>query len=274
MKLRIKYTKTGPLRFISHLDVMRFFQKAIKRAGFDVSYTKGFSPHQIISFAAPMPLGMTSEGEYFDGEFNSVTNTLDMMDRINAVMPEWVRVLDIIRLEDKAKPSMALVAASDYIVYDNPQSGLKTVSRLIEKGIELPDSLVAIKKTKSGEKEEDIRPFVYGLGVCDTKTGAVKRWILNPKDRADEIGDRIEIVTPLDMDEGLYMLLSAGSMNNLKPEALLSGLAGLNGVPYEPGCERTHRIDTYMNKESEDTLNETLNEAKMLVSLKYSGERF
>ena len=72
MKLRIKYTKTGVLRFIGHLDVMRFFQKAIRRAKLDVSYTKGFSPHQIISFAAPMPLGMTSEGEYFDGEFDFV----------------------------------------------------------------------------------------------------------------------------------------------------------------------------------------------------------
>ena len=266
MKLRIKYTKTGPLRFISHLDVMRFFQKAIKRAGFDVSYTKGFSPHQIISFAAPMPLGMTSEGEYFDGEFNSVTNTVDMMESINAVMPEWVRVLDIIKLEDKAKPSMALVSASDYIVYDNPQSELKTVSRLIEKGIELPDALVAIKRTKSGEKEEDIRPFVYGLGVCDTRTGDIKKWILDPAEKTAAVGDRIDIVTPLEMDEGLYMLLSAGSMNNLKPEALLSGLAGLNGLPYETGCERTHRIDTFMDAETETGIK--------LLSLKHSGERF
>ena len=61
MKLRIKYTKTGAVRFIGHLDVMRHFQKAIRRAKLDVAYTKGFSPHQIISFAAPMPLGMTSE---------------------------------------------------------------------------------------------------------------------------------------------------------------------------------------------------------------------
>ncbi len=262
MKLRIKYTKTGPLRYISHLDVMRFFQKAIKRAGFDVAYTKGFSPHQIISFAAPMPLGMTSEGEYFDGEFNSVTTSLDMTERINSVMPEWVRVLEIIRLEDKAKPSMALVSASDYIVYDNPQSSALIVKQLTEKDFKLPDTLVAVKKTKSGEKTEDIRPFVYGLGVCDTKTGDIRKWILKPDDKVTKVSDRIDIVTPLEQPEGLYMLLSAGSMNNLKPEALLFGLAEHLGIPSETGCERIHRIDTYMDG------------ADGLLSLKHSGERF
>ena len=262
LKLRIKYTKTGPLRYISHLDVMRFFQKAIKRAGFDVSYTKGFSPHQIISFAAPMPLGMTSEGEYFDGEFNSVTNTVDMMKSINAVMPEWVRVLDIIKLEDKAKPSMALVSASDYIVYDNPQSSCKAVSALIAKSFELPDSLTALKKTKSGEKKEDIRPYIYGLGVCDTRTGDIRKWILRPDEKISVVNDRIDIETLLEQPEGLYMLLSAGSMNNLKPEAVLSGLGTYLQVNYETGCERIHRIDTYMDG------------AKVLESLKLSGERF
>ena len=53
MKLRIKFNKYGPVRFIGHLDVMRFFQKAIRRAGIDVAYSQGFSPHQIMSFAAP-----------------------------------------------------------------------------------------------------------------------------------------------------------------------------------------------------------------------------
>ena len=236
MKLRIKYTKTGPLRYISHLDVMRFFQKAIRRAGFDVSYTKGFSPHQIISFAAPMPLGMTSEGEYFDGEFNTVTNTADMVEGINETMPPYIQVLDIIKLEDKAKPSMSIVAASDYVVYDNPQSEVRPVSNLISKGFELPDELVALKKTKSGEKTEDI-----------ITEGA---------------SDRVKIVTPLEEPVGLYMLLSAGSINNLKPEAVSGGLAKLFDCPYSAGDERIHRLDTFMNSDTG------------FASLDKSGERF
>ena len=68
MKIRIKFQKSGPLRFIGHLDVMRFFQKAIRRAGLDIVYTGGFSPHQIMTFAAPLGAGLESEGEYMDIE--------------------------------------------------------------------------------------------------------------------------------------------------------------------------------------------------------------
>ena len=132
MKLRIKYTKLGSLRFIGHLDIMRFFQKAIRRAKLDVSYSKGFSPHQMISFAAPMPLGMTSEGEYFDGEFESVTTTEDMMARLNATMPPEIQVLDIIELPDNAKPSMAIVTASDYCIYKNEECENDTIPQLLQ----------------------------------------------------------------------------------------------------------------------------------------------
>ena len=66
MKVRIEFSKTGSMKFIGHLDVMRYFQKAIRRSGIDVSYSQGFNPHQLISFAAPLGVGLTSDGEYMD----------------------------------------------------------------------------------------------------------------------------------------------------------------------------------------------------------------
>ena len=54
MKIRIKFTKQGPVKFIGHLDVMRYFQKAMRRADVDIKYSEGFSPHQVMSFAAPL----------------------------------------------------------------------------------------------------------------------------------------------------------------------------------------------------------------------------
>ena len=68
MKLRIKFSKHGVLKFIGHLDVMRYFQKAIRRAGIDICYSSGFSPHQVMSFAAPLGVGLESNGEYMDIE--------------------------------------------------------------------------------------------------------------------------------------------------------------------------------------------------------------
>ena len=66
MKVRIKFEKRGSLRFIGHLDLMRYFQKANRRADLPIAYSEGFSPHQIMSFAAPLSMGVESTAEYAD----------------------------------------------------------------------------------------------------------------------------------------------------------------------------------------------------------------
>ena len=88
MKIRIKFRKTGIMKFIGHLDVMRYFQKAIRRADVEICYSGGFSPHQIMSFAAPLGVGITSNGEYVDIEVHSTGTTAEMLERLNAVMAE------------------------------------------------------------------------------------------------------------------------------------------------------------------------------------------
>lgn len=220
LKLRIKYTKLGSLRFIGHLDIMRFFQKAIRRAKLDVSYSKGFSPHQMISFAAPMPLGMTSEGEYFDGEFESVTTTEDMMARLNATMPPEIQVLDIIELPDNAKPSMAIVTASDYYIYKNEECENDAIPQLLQA---LPafaekDKVEIVKKTKSKEELTDIRPLIYEIK---------------------------------EYKDGVYMLLASGSKDNLKPELVVEAMCNEAGVPFNRYDYRIHRLETYMGEKEE-----------------------
>ncbi len=196
---------------------MRLFQKAIRRAKLDVAYSKGFSPHQIISFAAPMPLGMTSEGEYFDGEFNSVTTTKDMMKRLNSVLPDGVKVHDIVLLDDKAKPSMAIVTASDYYIYKNDECENETLDLLIAS----IDSMISkekidiVKKTKSKEELSDIKPLIYDLKPYK---------------------------------EGIYMLLASGSKDNLKPELVIEALCNESGNIYNRYDYMIHRIETYMGE--------------------------
>ena len=215
LKLRIKYTKTGVLRFIGHLDVMRFFQKAIRRAKLSVAYTKGFSPHQIISFAAPMPLGMTSEGEYFDGEFDLVTSTEDMMKRLNETMPEEIQVLDIVELPDDAKPSMAIVTASDYYIYLNDEAVSDVFKELTPKLSDFYDEnqIEILKKTKSKEVMTDIKPLIYDIKPYK---------------------------------EGIYMLLASGSRDNLKPELVILALCEYAGISYNRYDYMIHRLETYM----------------------------
>ena len=124
MRLRIKFSKTGPMRYISQLDIMRFFQKALKRADADVSMSEGFSPHMLMSFALPLSLGMESVGEYFDVDVNSCGSTEKLMEDLNRQMCEGCRILSVKSIpQDKANKCMTQVAAADYSVFVKAADG-------------------------------------------------------------------------------------------------------------------------------------------------------
>ena len=105
------------MKFIGHLDIMRYFQKSMRRAHIDIAYSEGFSPHQIMSFAAPLGVGITSDGEYLDIEVNSTLSSKESIDALNQVMVDGISILEYKKLPDMAKTSMSLVAAADYLVY-------------------------------------------------------------------------------------------------------------------------------------------------------------
>ena len=137
MKLRIQFSKYGPLRFIGHLDVMRFFQKAIRRAEIDIAYSSGFSPHQIMSFASPLGLGVESRGEYLDIQVNEPMkipmNAQEMKDRLNAVCVEGIEIVRIVRLPENAGNAMASVAAASYT------AAIKQDESVLKAGVSLSD---------------------------------------------------------------------------------------------------------------------------------------
>ena len=112
MKIRIKFSKHGAMKFVGHLDIMRYFQKAMRRADVDIKYSEGFSPHQIMSFAAPLGVGLTSNGEYLDIEVLSTKDSRTMLKQLNDVMAEEVEVLQYRKLEDSSKNAMSIVAAT------------------------------------------------------------------------------------------------------------------------------------------------------------------
>ena len=240
LKIRVKYTKTGVLRFIGHLDIMRFFQKAIRRAKLDVKYSKGFSPHQIISFAAPMPLGMTSEGEYFDGEFNSITSKEDMMKKLNDTMPNEVRVLDISILEDNEKPSMSVVSASDYYIYKNDECENDNIRKLIDiiESFNNKEKIEILKKTKTKEETSDIAPMIIKLCSYEEYVNGGGKPAFS---YCDEIKNEHQ-----GGKDGIYMLLCSGSRGNLKPELVIEAMCKEAGLLYNRYDYMIHRLETYM----------------------------
>ncbi|MFR3320816.1 MAG: TIGR03936 family radical SAM-associated protein [Lachnospiraceae bacterium] len=85
MRVRVKFSKYGVMKFIGHLDVMRYFQKAMRRAGIDIAYSEGMSPHMIMSFAQPLGVGLTSDGEYMDVELRTPIASDEAIRRLNEV---------------------------------------------------------------------------------------------------------------------------------------------------------------------------------------------
>ena len=95
---------------------MRYFQKAIRRADIDILYSEGYSPHQIMSFASPLGLGITSEGEYMDIAVGQTDSSVESIRRLNAQMAEGIEILSYRQLPEKNTNAMASVAAADYVV--------------------------------------------------------------------------------------------------------------------------------------------------------------
>lgn len=145
------------MKFIGHLDMMRYFQKAVRRAKIDIRYSEGYSPHQIMSFAAPLGVGITSDGEYFDIEVNESMTSKEAVAALNETMVDGVEVTSYVKLPDKAKTAMSIVAAADYRLsykegYESPFSTEEWKRIVKERFLDSPQFTI-IKKTKKSERE-------------------------------------------------------------------------------------------------------------------------
>lgn len=216
MKVRIKFSKTGHTKFIGHLDTMRYFQKAVRRAELPIAFSGGYSPHMIMSFAAPLGVGITSQGEYFDMELTETVPTNEIVRRLNDTMAEGFRVLAARQVEDgKAGKAMSLVAAADYYIEfregKEPEADWK---KKIPEFLSQKEILVS-KVTKNGEKIVDIRPYVYKMGIQ---------------------GDKI------------FMMLASASANYTKPETVMNAFIQWLGEEPKPFACMIERLEVYADK--------------------------
>ena len=163
MKVRFKFSKEGPVRFLGHLDTMRYFQKAIRRAGLPAAFSAGFSPHMLLTFAAPLGVGIESRAEYFDLELTEPVPGDELVRRLDAQMAEGFRVLNAVQVTDKKSGNaMSLVAAADYALFERKNHPLETILPAVD-AFMAQDEILITKTGKSGERQVDIRPFIYEM---------------------------------------------------------------------------------------------------------------
>ncbi|MCC8150818.1 MAG: TIGR03936 family radical SAM-associated protein [Lachnospiraceae bacterium] len=265
MRIRIKFRKNGVMRFIGHLDIMRFFQKAIRRAGLDVAYSEGFSPHQIMSFAAPLGVGVTSDGEYLDIEVISTGSSAESMAALNAAMVEGMEVTSYVALRQNAKKAMTAVAAADYIVYfkkreDFSQDGIR---QRIREYYENRETIEITKQSKKSERVIDVKPLIYRFEAYEDSDSPVmsdslaKDQTVNstsgfeqdgrPSSACSNLENEISefVLSDLGTRRGFFLRLSTGSTDNIKPELVLQDFYAYFGKDYDPFNMQIHRLEVY-----------------------------
>ena len=236
LKARLKFTKYGAVKFIGHLDLMRFFQKAFRRAGIDVAYSQGYSPHQITSFAAPLGVGLTSGAEYMDMELNSSITKEEFLEMLNPALVDGIEAVGFSMLADDSIKSMTAVAAADYMVsLKDGYEAIENFSEQFMKFISKPNIKI-LKKTKKGEKELDIKPFIYEASLTKEEFNKHCMYELNV-DQADSY----------DNDNVVFLRLCSGSVDNLKPELVMEAFCQYMKLEYNPFAYQVHRMEVYAN---------------------------
>lgn len=214
MKIRIKFLKQGSMKFIGHLDVMRYFQKVMRRADVKIRYSEGFSPHQIMSFAAPLGVGITSNGEYLDIEVTQTEDSRTMVERLNRVMVDEIRILSYKKLDDSCKNAMSMVSRADYTLTFREGYEPADMDNFFERLAAFYDQkeIIIQKKTKKGQKEMDLKPLIF----CLERRG-----------------------------QAVFMTVSTGSTDNIKPELVMETFYESQHWQYPPFAFQIQREEVY-----------------------------
>lgn len=166
-EVRLRFSKQGRLKYISHLDINRALSRAFKRAAIPMWYTEGYNPHPYMSFSLPLSLGVESLCEYVDIRIVGEISNDEIKKRMNTVLPADLRILDVYGdFRDSSE-----IMFSDYVFKiqfaDNEQA-LNKLESVLES-----DRIFALKKGKQGKrkvfKEVDIKPLIdkYNISVRD-----------------------------------------------------------------------------------------------------------
>jgi len=208
----ICFSKEGDIKYISHLDVMRMFRRAFKRAGLDLVYSNGFNPHPKLSIAAPLPLGFTSTDEWMDVETKEDFRADNLKQALQQEMPVGITILEVRAKElqpNKANPMLAarVTAAKYMIAADLPEQTLAKIQQDTAEQFLAQEHIFVEKRQKKKKtmQKVDIRNKIRSLLL-------------------HRVDDKLFLST----------LLSTGSASNLNPSLLLHAFLAWLDLGTEP----------------------------------------
>jgi len=178
--VRVKYCKNGPIKYISHLNLVQVFTRALRRANIPMSISNGFNPRFRISFGPPLPLGISSISEYLDIKLKKEIVAEELVEKLNRVLPQGLTILKAKILPSSADSLVKIIDRATYIITlkvkekllnsgsKNQEDEFKELDKEINKNIKKfvnLEEIIVEKQTKNGIKMVDIRPLISDIKV-------------------------------------------------------------------------------------------------------------
>ncbi len=205
--LRVRFRKVGNLQYISHLDLQRTFSRVLVRAGLPLWYTKGFNPHIKMVFGMPLPVGSESECEMLDIRIERDMSCDEVKARLNAELTDELAVLDVY----PATRKFTEIAFAEYDYTILTEGAGEALAARVAAALDGP--LTVTKKSKSGEKQVDIREYLHTAEVAFS-AGVIH----------------------------IHAVLSAAEGKYLSPEALITALRAATGILSGDPTREQYRI--------------------------------
>lgn len=216
-RYRIEFSKGEEVRFISHLELMRAFQRAMRRAQLPLAFSEGFNPQPKMSFASALAVGVTSQQEYMDLELKKDLAAEEVKELLAQNLPPGLKILRCVKIPLKSPALMSLVAAADYKIRVPIREDADQFPQGLEELLKRK-SIVIQKQGKKGLTEKELRPGIYSLEYI----GVEGNWV------------------------EFTMRLKAGSQGNIRPDEVLLALKDIVGLPLELELAVIQRIGLYV----------------------------
>lgn len=214
-KLRARFSRGEEVKYISHLDTMRTFERTVRRADIPIAYSQGFNPRPQMSFGLPLSVGVTSYSEYVDFEMETELPAEDLVKRLNDNLPKGfeVQYAEYVNTNESLMASIG-VASYEVTIYNKNKFTCDRIKGCID-AIKAKESLLVEKEAKGKIKNIDIKPYIYELKIIDINE---EQLILG-------------------------MTLSAGSEFNVKPELVIKALNEVCGILLK--INKIHRTELF-----------------------------
>ena len=211
MRVRVKFAKYGSMKFIGHLELMKYLMRAVRRTDIPVKYDEGMHQRMVMSFAMPLGVGPTSSAEYMDIELEEPISTKKAMEQLGKYMCEGLEILDFREVDGgKKMKAMTIVTAADYEVWFREGFEPDWDWKGALKEFCSRESIPWIKETKKGTREVDMREWIYDMQIRNSS---------------------------------VYLRLCCSVGDNLKPEQLFGEMFRSYGHELPPFALQVHRLD-------------------------------